>query len=113
MLAVVRRRCRQRRFRRQLAWPVRIPVLVAASVPAALVAGLRGAAIALTLAVVALVVAEYAGRRPVAGPRGWPPRPPGAGVREPRRPLPRPPAGAVALAVPRYDDDEAAALGSF
>jgi hypothetical protein len=40
-----------------------------------------------------------------AGPRGDGPAPPGgAGVREPRRPLPHAPAGAAAIA--QYDDDE-------
>jgi hypothetical protein len=36
-------------------------------------------------------------------PKGWRRRPPGVGVREPRRPKPTLPAAAIALADPRAD----------
>lgn len=46
---------------------------------------------------------------PSGGPGG--PRPPDAGVREPRRPLPRRPAGAMAMPIPAELPEDAVALG--
>jgi hypothetical protein len=91
-------------------------LLVAAVAP-------TGFAYALNLVLIALAAAEAVrgGRRrarPRPRPRPWPwpwPWPWGgggpAGVRQPRRPGPRPPAGAVALPLPTDPPDDLRALG--
>jgi hypothetical protein len=67
------------------------------------------------LLIVVLALASWRRRAPVPGPGGpgWPPGggPGTAGVREPRRPHPSPPAGSLALRVPVVpNDDEVASL---
>jgi len=61
----------------------------------------------LGLAVPHAVVAPVARmrRRPV-WPRPWPPEAEAGGVREPRRPKPQPPAGAIALSEPAGESGE-------
>jgi hypothetical protein len=85
--------------------------VVAALTAAAVVTGyLLAGAITLGVAVLAwLVLALRLSRLEPAGPRGDGPTPPGgAGVREPRRPLPFAPAGAAAMPMPEAEPSRAA-----
>lgn len=65
------------------------------------------------LAVLLLVLPTLRAHRFAGGPGGRPPGGGPAGVREPRRPRPNPPAGSMAMAVPvpllaeRWPDDDA------
>jgi hypothetical protein len=74
--------------------------------------GLSGRAL-LSGAVAVLVTLVWLGtavrflRLEPSGPGGQPPG--GTGVREPRRPTPRPPSGAIALPVPDEPPDDAVA----
>jgi hypothetical protein len=104
-----RRRVLARRRDRALIYraPARTVVLlagmVAAIITVALVTGfvLAGAVLVGAIVLAWLALALRVTRLEPAGPRGDGPTPPGgAGVREPRRPLPFAPAGAAAMPLP-------------
>jgi hypothetical protein len=112
---VYRRPPRKLVYRGRLWMLVGLLVVIAGLVTGGLLAGyllawLGGAVLALLAWLgyaLRVVVAERAGPG-----GGGPTRPGGAGVREPRRPLPRSPAGAAALPIPRDDGPgRPAALG--
>ena len=106
------RRILARRRERTLLYraPVRtlalLVVAVAALTTAAVATGyvLVGAVIAGIAVLAWLALALHVSRLEPAGPRGDGPTPPGgAGVREPRRPLPFAPAGAAAMSLPNEE----------